>query len=197
MSSVTDTEKSRARLFASRNGNPPCKHGSTGGFCAPCAYEASEAAHRRYWRAIDAQRAAEVCGRCGEAIAMGQPVAVVDGLTWRRGRIPICLSCLSPKVLRGTRLSPPATPEPCAGCGRDVYLGTTGRLGVVCSERCRTRVFNAHHSAKRKARRAQAREKTCEVCGEAFTASRRDAKTCSAACKQKVYREKRRNGVTR
>ena len=28
----------------------------------------------------------------------------------------------------------------------------------------------------------------CEVCGEALTATRRDAKTCSAACRQKAYR---------
>jgi hypothetical protein len=27
------------------------------------------------------------------------------------------------------------------------------------------------------------RQKVCEVCGEEFTASRRDAKTCSARCK--------------
>jgi RNA polymerase-binding transcription factor DksA len=28
----------------------------------------------------------------------------------------------------------------------------------------------------------------CEVCGEALTATRRDAKTCSAACRQQAYR---------
>jgi hypothetical protein len=27
----------------------------------------------------------------------------------------------------------------------------------------------------------------CEVCGEALTDTRRDAKTCSAACRQKAY----------
>ena len=31
----------------------------------------------------------------------------------------------------------------------------------------------------------------CEVCGEALTAAtRRDAKTCSAACRQKAYRRR-------
>ena len=35
-----------------------------------------------------------------------------------------------------------------------------------------------------------AREKVCEVCGEAFTATRRVAKTCSAACGQKAYRRR-------
>jgi predicted nucleic acid-binding Zn ribbon protein len=30
----------------------------------------------------------------------------------------------------------------------------------------------------------------CEVCGEALTATRGDAKTCSAACRQKAYRRR-------
>ena len=30
----------------------------------------------------------------------------------------------------------------------------------------------------------------CEVCGEAFAATQRDAKTCSAACRQKAYRRR-------
>jgi RNA polymerase-binding transcription factor DksA len=30
----------------------------------------------------------------------------------------------------------------------------------------------------------------CEVCGEALTDTRRDAKTCSAACRQKAYRHR-------
>jgi hypothetical protein len=40
----------------------------------------------------------------------------------------------------------------------------------------------------RKEKRAEERKKVCEVCGEEFTATRRDAKTCSKACKQKAYR---------
>jgi predicted nucleic acid-binding Zn ribbon protein len=34
--------------------------------------------------------------------------------------------------------------------------------------------------------------KVCEVCGEEFTATRRDQKTCSRACKQKAYRRRRK-----
>jgi predicted nucleic acid-binding Zn ribbon protein len=37
----------------------------------------------------------------------------------------------------------------------------------------------------------------CEVCGEALTAAtRRDAKTCSAACRQKAYRRRRAQHLT-
>ena len=36
----------------------------------------------------------------------------------------------------------------------------------------------------------EAREKVCEVCGKAFTATRRDTKTCSSPCRQKAYRRR-------
>jgi predicted nucleic acid-binding Zn ribbon protein len=36
------------------------------------------------------------------------------------------------------------------------------------------------------------REKACEVCGEEFTATRRDSKTCSDGCRQKAYRGRRK-----
>jgi hypothetical protein len=32
----------------------------------------------------------------------------------------------------------------------------------------------------------------CEVCGEEFIASCRDAKTCSDGCKQKAYRQRKK-----
>jgi hypothetical protein len=38
------------------------------------------------------------------------------------------------------------------------------------------------------------RQKVCEVCGEEFTATRRDAKTCSVGCKQEASRH-RKKGV--
>jgi hypothetical protein len=34
------------------------------------------------------------------------------------------------------------------------------------------------------------RQKVWQICGEKFTESRRDAKTCSARCKQKTYRQR-------
>ena len=55
---------------------------------------------------------------------------------------------------------------------------------TLCSGPCR----RAYHKQVRKEKRAEERKKVCEVCGEEFTATRRDAKTCSKACKQKAYR---------
>jgi len=77
----------------------------------------------------------------------------------------------------------------CDHCKRGVYYmtataysdeeGDLYRRPTYCSLACR------------QAHRARAREKVCGVCGEAFTATRADAKTCSPACRQKAYRLRR------
>jgi hypothetical protein len=36
------------------------------------------------------------------------------------------------------------------------------------------------------------RQKICEICGENFTASRRDARTCSFGCKQEASRQRKK-----
>ena len=43
---------------------------------------------------------------------------------------------------------------------------------------------------------AQERELICEVCGQKFTGSHSDTKTCSKKCKQTAYRRRKR-GVER
>ena len=53
-----------------------------------------------------------------------------------------------------------------------------------CSERCAWRFANA----TRRARAAEGRKKECAVCGHRFQARRRDAKTCSHACRTRLYR---------
>jgi len=66
----------------------------------------------------------------------------------------------------------------CEECGRK----STRKF---CSKRCETQ----HHNKARSARAAAARaDKTCEACGRPFTPKRVDARTCSPACRQKLYR---------
>jgi hypothetical protein len=36
------------------------------------------------------------------------------------------------------------------------------------------------------------RQKVCRICGEEFTPSRRDAKTCSLGCKQEASRQRKK-----
>lgn len=79
----------------------------------------------------------------------------------------------------------------CSHCDRPmVYLLTsTSMRRSFCSEPCRS----AYHGRLRKERRAEEREKVCEVCGKEFIAARKDAKTCSSKCKQKDYRRRKRD----
>jgi predicted nucleic acid-binding Zn ribbon protein len=87
-------------------------------------------------------------------------------------------------------------PEPCAGCGRQVFNINNRRQYqrtlTTCCPRCYSRA--ARLALSRKAE--PSRHKTCPVCGQAFQATRTDARTCSSACKQKAYRQRKHAGVT-
>ena len=73
----------------------------------------------------------------------------------------------------------------CDECGMQLPRHHRGRF---CSDGCRW----TFHNHQRHKRSAAARVKVCEVCGETFTPSRSDAKTCSDACRQKAYRQRAR-----
>jgi hypothetical protein len=78
----------------------------------------------------------------------------------------------------------------CAHCERPmVYHLAPSELGrtFFCDACGRT-----YHNQLRKDKRAEGREKVCEVCREGFTAKRKDTKTCSEACKQKAYRRRKK-----
>ena len=81
----------------------------------------------------------------------------------------------------------------CQHCGRGVtvreHFARHKNAKFFCSGRCSA----GFHNARRDARNALAREKVCEVCSQDFTATRRNAKTCSPACKQKAYRNRQRS----
>jgi hypothetical protein len=99
----------------------------------------------------------------------------------------LCGSC-APEWLSPERDD--VTTQLCAHCERPmVYRLTLSELGrTFCSDICN----RAYHNQLRKEERAQKREKVCEVCGEEFTATRSDSKTCKPACRQKAYRQRKR-----
>ena len=72
----------------------------------------------------------------------------------------------------------------CVVCGREVF----GHVPSVkyCSYRCK----NDAQIARRAARRDQARNRVCEMCGAAFKAARADTRHCSPKCRQKAYRDR-------
>jgi hypothetical protein len=85
------------------------------------------------------------------------------------------------------------TTGPCGSCGEEVEvvesLGYYARRRYLfCSQACR-----AQHSNRLVSERgAWRREKVCVVCSKEFTAKRADTKTCSSACRQKAYRQRKK-----
>ncbi len=161
-------------------------------------------------RVQEAQRSAELCGQCGRGLEDGEAVyiapKVYTGLATlvrlpHFERAPVCGDCAPVNIAertgtRGDGVYRVYVDEPCNACGRPVVFRPTyglyrRRRHVFCCTRCQW----SHYNAARNERAAREREKVCEGCGEAFTATRRDAKTCSAACKQKAYRLRKKGGA--
>jgi len=82
----------------------------------------------------------------------------------------------------------------CEACGTE---GTSHRWGrKYCSKRCRQAAYRkrCRDAAKRGAEDPQHPPATvtrkCRVCRSPFEATRPNARTCSAACRQKAYRRR-------
>jgi hypothetical protein len=142
-------------------------------------------------RATEAARHGRECGRCGERFDDGAVVYLAGlglGSKGQRWQAPVCEGCAPGYMKRPGRVASGS----CETCARPLVWGFTAvdlyRIRRFCSARCEW----THHNSVRNARAALERVKACEGCGETFTASRRDAKTCSPACKQKASRRRMR-----
>jgi hypothetical protein len=135
---------------------------------------------------------AEACGQCGRVLVWGEPCYRVRA-TWGtiQARVPevvrrlalLCGGCVSAHWQ-----AQPATP--CEACGRPVVQAwNVQRRHTLCSERCAWR--EANH--QRNQRLAEERHKTCDHCGVAFEAPRRDMRWCSPTCRVRAYKQRRRS----
>ena len=102
-------------------------------------------------------------------------------------RTVLCQSC-APEWLSPERDD--IITQLCVRCERPmVYRLTPSELGrTFCSDTC----GRAYHNQLRKEKRAEGRQKVCKICGKDFTAAREDTKTCSPACRQKAYRQRKK-----
>ena len=85
----------------------------------------------------------------------------------------------------------------CAYCGRRYDTGMnpgmngtgffTSTSKTYCSKRCKNDAAIRRRSRKPKERKLA----TCPICGELFEARRKNMTYCSAACKQKAYRQRK------
>ena len=136
-------------------------------------------------------RNASVCYRCGRSFAAGDVMYRTRvghpgfGGAWGYRLEPLCEGC-APRNCRYQH------PTSCASCGRQVaiQIDWVQRKRVTCSDECKNRADTLARVAARASSEAARRQKVCIVCGDSFTATRADAKTCSLACKQKHYRRR-------
>jgi hypothetical protein len=156
--------------------------------------------------AREARATARRCGCCSRELRSQEPAyfgaEVYVGMTplyWDRVSKPrICQPLYERTVLCEACAPEWLSPERddvvtqlCAYCERPMIsrLDLSELQRTLCSEPCR----HAYQNQVRKEKRAEERKKVCDVCGEEFTATRRDAKTCSKACKQKAYRGRKKS----
>ena len=143
----------------------------------------SRAVRREFRKMLDAaRRTSAACGRCGRALAAGEPVWMSRIYTGHAcWQAPTCEACH-----HGGHWLPT---EECGGCGRPVTYRPSrrGRLYAFCSGRCKDRWYYRVRSRSA----VQAKVTACAACGQHFVATRRDAATCSSACRQRKYRRRR------
>ncbi len=114
-----------------------------------------------------ASRRVKICDYMGSG--------VYDGTTVRHVTVAESVTVVDPL---------PASATSCLTCGQHL----PGNRAKFCTDACRY----THHNRLRHERGEPERQKVCEACGTEFSSSRKDAKTCSARCRQRL-----RRGVTK
>jgi hypothetical protein len=145
---------------------------------------------------LRARRTAEVCGKCGCALSREDHVwkdVVWRGLTWQK----VPMSSRTPTGVRANAYRQHIAPvcerchhggtwadQRCPTCERAFSVRPGAQLSAFCCRRCAWSRANQ----QRAGRLASVRSMACRVCQVALDGARRDATTCSSACRQKSYR---------
>jgi hypothetical protein len=130
------------------------------------------------------------CSLCGREL-------LPDAIVAASNRGLLCLDC---NVSRGR---PAMKPTPCLCCGRPVirfaYVKPNRRGRPFCCGACSTRWYQAteryfdrkHWPPGRRLKKpAKQAKPKCAECRKSFIPTRSDARYCSAACKQRAYRQR-------
>ena len=150
------------------------------------AVEDAEAAYHAALRAERTPRAE--CSKCKRRFKPGRPMVWQwPPALWRAGAWQLCLRCdrSEHKGNHAERLAK-LDQQPCETCARPMYLDGFSwrtRRPLTCSYQCGYRRKLGRQLARKKVEPATI---ACVVCGEMFTQRRRDARTCSNTCRQRL-----------
>lgn len=148
----------------------------------------------------------DACAACERGIGPGETIwrdkhkVVIAPYRLRYEIRPVCGDCRrkgGTYTIGGETLwysGPPWEPaKPCDHCGRSVVNLQTGRWRrhTFCAGKCQT----AYYNTRARERRNPAHRKLCVGCCKEFTATRRNVKTCSSACRQRAYRTRKQEAV--
>src|SRR6476620_3188517 len=99
----------------------------------------------------------------------------------------VCRGCCEREGWLGDKTKNWQPPRPCQQCGRPLHW--SGRCPMpqhfVCSWECKSRAYWGNRYTPRPAPKRRA----CPTCNKGFYPKRSDTRFCSAACKQRAYRE--------
>jgi predicted nucleic acid-binding Zn ribbon protein len=155
------------------------------------AFWALMAAEQNYRAALRAETVPRVaCACCERKFKPDEPMVWQWQLQpYGYQSVQLCLRCHQSK--HPDQLAD-LDQQPCETCARPMYLdgyhSFHRRRPLTCSYQCSYRRKLKHQSERK---RVEHEPITCAVCGEMFTPTRSDAKTCSGKCRQKLYREAR------
>jgi predicted RNA-binding Zn-ribbon protein involved in translation (DUF1610 family) len=155
------------------------------------------------------------CHHCREPFARGRmryPIftGVDRGCGW--GLASVCMDCFKDECDYDEWIERECSgPEEkklkravrkCAGCGEPIFTAIDARYFVawsVCSNRCYQRAYRKRRRGRESVVdwKSESWYPRCESCGEKFQPTRRDARFCCNACRQRHYREHRANGGAR
>lgn len=142
-----------------------------------------------------AECSGRVCGSCGHTFTDDDTVYLTSHRIrnhWKiRGRVPVCESCWENRQERGFFLykgrgARHLEAETCEGCGRRIMLRLNyHRRRAHCSRQCASAIGNAR-------RRQPIPPRNCAVCETEYQPKRRDSQNCSARCRQRAHRQRRK-----
>lgn len=158
-----------------------------------------------------------VCFETGRRLEPGEPVVLWHdrvtgyrraGLDWPTSRgkvfwlsVPAALELADRKRQRWQimaavyeaskrRIETAAKSAVCNGCSRQIISADEHWRSWVFRDACSPACTAGRNNARRRKRRAQRRGTVTCDCGTQFTPKRADARYCSAACKQRIYRKR-------